>query len=110
MITSYTQGEAASIRPFGESSLALAQAVLDDLAGLWRDPVREEHLELHHQVAALARALWQGQTFAPQSADGSRLDDVAARQRHHPVVKCWDVNSAAAEGLEAKKKGKQKAG
>lgn len=78
--------------------------MLDDLAGLWRDPVREEHLELHHQVAPLGWALWQGQTFAPQSADGSWLDDVAARQRHHPVVKCWDVNSAAAEGLEAKKR------
>lgn len=90
----------------GEScgGLALAQAVLDDLAGLWRDPVGEEHLELHHQVASLARALGHGQALAPQPPDSTWLDDVAARQRHHPVVKCWDVNCEAAESLGVEEK------
>lgn len=80
--------------------------MLDDLAGLWWDPVGEEHLELHHQVAALGRALGQGQTLAPQPADSTGFDHVAARQRHHPVVKCWDVNCAATESLEGKREEK----
>lgn len=103
MITTYTHGEAASIRPLGKSGLALGQAVLDDLAGLWRDPVGEEHLELHHQVASLGRALGQGQAFTPQSSDSTWFDDIAAWQWHHPVVKCWNVNCAAAESLEGNK-------
>lgn len=53
--------------------------MLDDLAGLRRDPVGEEHLELHHQVAPLGWALGQGQTFAPQPPDSTRFDNVAAR-------------------------------
>lgn len=77
--------------------------MLDDLAGLRRDPVGEEHLELHHQVASLGRALGQGQTLAPQPPHGARFDDVAARQRHHPVVECGDVNGAATESLETEK-------
>lgn len=92
-----------------QSRLALAQAVLDDLARLRRDPVGEEHLELHHQVAPLRRALRHGQAFAPQPPDGSRLDDVAARQGHHAVVKRRDVDGAAAESLqeEQQKRGKK---
>lgn len=83
-----------------EAGSALGQAVLDDLAGLWWDPVREEHLELHHQVASLGWALGQGQAFAPQSPDSTWFDNVAAWERHHPVVKCWNVNCAATESLE----------
>lgn len=73
--------------------------MLDDLARLWRDPVGEEHLELHHQVASLGRALGQRQALAPQPPDGAGLDDVAARQGHHAVVKRRDVDRAAAERL-----------
>lgn len=80
--------------------------MLDDLAGLRRDPVGEEHLELHHQVAALRRALWHGQAFAPQPPDGTWLDDVAARQGHHAVVKRRDVDGAAAESLQKRKEEK----
>lgn len=80
--------------------LALGQAVLDDLAGLRRDPVWKVHLELHQQVAALGWALGQGQAFAPQAADGARFDDVTARHRHHPAVEGGDVNRAAAQSLE----------
>lgn len=80
--------------------LALAQAVLDDLPGLRWDPIREEHLELHHQVASLRRALGEGQTLAPQPPDGAGFDHVAARQRHHPAVQRWDVDCAAAESLQ----------
>lgn len=61
-----------------KSSLALGQAVLDDLAGLRWDPVGEEHLELHHQVAPLGRALGQGQSFAPQPPDSTWFDNIAA--------------------------------
>lgn len=84
--------------------LALGQAVLDDLAGLRRDPVRKLHLELHQQVATLGRALGQGQAFAPQAPDGARFDDVAARHRHHPAVEGGDVNGAAAQSLERRRK------
>lgn len=73
--------------------------MLDDLAGLRRDPVGELHLELHQQVAALGRALGQGQAFAPQAPDGARLDDVAARHWHHPAVEGGDVHGAAAQSL-----------
>lgn len=73
--------------------------MLDDLAGLRRDPVGELHLELHQQVAALGRALGQGQAFAPQAPDGARLDDVAARHGHHPAVEGGDVHGAAAQSL-----------
>lgn len=76
--------------------------MLDDLARLRRDPVGEDHLELHHQVASLGRALGQRQALAPQPPDGAGLDDVAARQGHHPVVERRDVNCAAAERLEAR--------
>lgn len=82
--------------------LALAQAVLDDLAGLWWDSVGEEHLELHHQVASLRWALRQRQALAPQPPDGAGLDDIAAWQGHHPVVECRDIDCAAAECLETK--------
>lgn len=91
------------------SRLALAQAVLDDLAGLWRDPVRESHLEFHHQVAALGRALGMGQAFAPQPPHRARLDDIAARQRHHPVVERGDVDCAATESLGRHKRWKKSA-
>jgi len=77
--------------------------VLDDLARLRRDPVGEEHLELHHQVAPLRRALGQGQTLAPEPPDGPWLDDVGARQRHHPVVESRDVNRAATKSLEERR-------
>lgn len=80
--------------------LALGQAVLDDLPGLWWDPVGEQHLELHHEVAPLGRALGQGQPLTAQPPDSTWFDDVAARQRHHAVVKCRDVYCAAAESLE----------
>lgn len=80
--------------------LALGQAVLDDLAGLRRDPVRKLHLELHQQIATLGRALGQGQAFAPQAPDGARFDDVAARHRHRPAVEGRNVNGAAAQSLE----------
>lgn len=83
--------------------------MLDDLAGLRRDPVGEEHLELHHQVAPLRRALGHGQAFAPQPPNGPRLDDVAARQGHHAVVKSRDVDGAAAESLQ-KRQQKRKEG
>lgn len=83
--------------------------MLDDLSGLWWDPVGEQHLELHHEVAPLGRALGQGQALAPQPPDSTRFDDVAARQRHHAVVKCWDVYCAAAESLEGDEK-KREAG
>ena len=82
--------------------------MLDDLAGLRWDPVGEEHLELHHQVAALGRALGHGQPLAPQPPHRPWLDDVAARQRHHPVVKCRDVDCASAERLEETKKEEEK--
>lgn len=82
--------------------------MLDDLAGLWRDPVWEENLELNHQVASLRWALWQRQALAPQPPDGSRLDDVAARQGHHAVVKCWDVDGAAAESLQKRQEEEKK--
>ena len=80
MITTHTHGEAASIGGFkkNKSRLALGQAVLDDLAGLRWDPVGEEHLELHHQVAPLRRALGQGQALAPQPPHGTWFDNVAA--------------------------------
>lgn len=81
--------------------------MLDDLARLRRDPVGEEHLELHHQVSPLGRALGHRQTFAPEPPDGPRFDDVAARQRHHPVVKCRNVNRAATESLEEKEGGRE---
>ena len=90
------------------SRLALGQAVLDDLAGLWRDPVGEEHLELHHQVAALGRALGHGEALAPQPPDSTGFDDVAARQRHHPLVERGDVDCAAAESLDTEKEGVEK--
>lgn len=88
---------------FQQGRLALRQAVLDDLAGLWWDSVGEEHLELHHQVASLRRALGQGQAFAPQASDGTGFNDVAARKRHHAVVKCGDVDCAATESLQTKR-------
>lgn len=86
--------------------LALGQAVLDDLTGLWWDPVGEEHLELHHQVASLGRALGHRKTFAPQPPHSAGLDHVAAGQRHHSVVKSWDVNGAATESLGTEKERK----
>lgn len=81
--------------------------MLDDLAGLWWDPVGEEHLELHHQVAPLGRALGQGQALAPEPPEGAGFDNVAARQRHHPVVKRGDVDCAAAESLESREMNKK---
>lgn len=77
--------------------------MLDDLARLRWDPVREEHLELHHQVASIGRALGQGQAFAPQPPDGAGFDDITAWQRHHPIVQCGNVNCAATESLDTKK-------
>lgn len=79
--------------------LALGQAVLDDLAGLRRDPVGKVHLELHQQVAALGWALGQGQAFAPQAPDGARFDDIAARHRHHPAVEGGNVDGATTQSL-----------
>lgn len=85
--------------------LALGQAVLDDLAGLRRDPVWKLHLELHQQITALGWALGQGQAFAPQAPDGAWFDDVAARHRHHPAVEGWNVHGAAAQSLEREGEG-----
>lgn len=59
--------------------LAPNEAVFDDLFGLGRDPVREDHLELHHQVATCGGGLGVGQPLAPQPPDGAGLDDVTAR-------------------------------
>lgn len=87
------------------TGLALGQAVLDDLAGLRRDPVWKLHLELHQQITPLGRALGQGQAFAPQAPDGTRLDDVAAGHRHGPAVEGRDVDGAATQSLE--REGKQ---
>lgn len=84
--------------------LALGQAVLDDLAGLRRDPVRKLHLELHQQVTTLGRALGQGQAFAPQAPDGPRFDDIAAGHRHHAAVEGGNVNGAATQSLERERK------
>lgn len=92
-----------SVKSFQLSRLALRQAVLDDFTGLGWDPVREEHLELHHQVASLGWALGQGQTFAPQPPDSTRFNNITAWQRHHSVVKCGDINCAATESLETKR-------
>lgn len=94
-----TRGEVAS-----GARLALGQAVLDDLAGLRRDPVRKLHLELHQQITTLGRALGQGQAFAPQAPDGARLDDIAARHRHRPAVEGRNVNGAATQSLERERK------
>ena len=88
--------------------LALGQAVLDDLPGLGRYPVGEEHLELHHQVPALGGRLVVGQPLASQPADGARFDDVAARQRHHPVVEGGDVHRASAQSLEKRTRQKER--
>lgn len=60
------------------SRLTLRQAVLDYFSGLGWDPVGEEHLELHHQVAALGRALGQRQTLAPEPPESTGFDNVAA--------------------------------
>lgn len=78
--------------------------MLDDLSGLRWDSVWEGHLELNHQVASLGWAFGQGKAFAPQPADSTGFDDIAARQRHHPVVKRWNVYCAAAESLKTREK------
>lgn len=96
----HQQQGAGALRP----RLALGQAVLDDLAGLRRDPVWKEHLELHQQVAALGWALGQGQALAPQAPDGARFDDITARHRHHPAVEGGNVNRAATQSLERDRK------
>lgn len=62
-----------------QSRLALGQAVLDDLSGLWWDSVGEGHLELNHQVAPLGWAFGQGKAFASQPPDSTGFDNIAAR-------------------------------
>lgn len=80
--------------------------MLDYLTGLGWDPIGEEHLELHHQVAALGGALGVGQTLTLQPADSTRFDDITAWQQHHSVVEGGDINCASTQSLEKRREEK----
>lgn len=78
--------------------------LLEDLAGLGGYSVREADFELHNQVSALGGHLGERQALAPQPLHSARLDDVTAGQRDHAPVHRGDVDGAAAQGLEEKRR------
>lgn len=78
--------------------------LLEDLAGLGGYSVREADFELHNQVSALGGHLGERQALAPQPLHSAWLDDVAAGQGDHAPVHRGDVDGAAAQGLEEKRR------
>ena len=78
--------------------------MFDYLPGLGWDPVWEQDLELHQQVAPLRGGPGQWQALPPQAPHRARLYDVNAGQRHHAVVQRWHVDRASAESLEERRK------
>lgn len=94
---------AGEARP-GLAALGAGQVLLEDLAGLGGYSVREADFELHNQVSALGGHLGERQPLPSQPLHGARLDDVAAGQGDDAPVHRGDVDGAAAQGLQERRR------